>query len=604
MRRKEKLYMLGLAAFVLASLGVVWLAWNLGAPDQAVVMAPEETPAVGGAEIRGRVINGLGWPLPGTVVTAGTVSTVTDANGLFVFADLAAGEYAVEAALAGYSMPGPEGRRHRTVMLKQVEGKSRPANVEGVELVMRKLGKLSGRVVSGNTGVAGATLRIAWMGDDGPAFRVAPYAIDPAGASSEGGSFVLDGVMPGRLRVQARVPGHPPVDSAVLVLDDGEHQSGILLDIGGPSQPPVAFTGFFGRVLDERDQAVGNASVRLRTAGGAEWIRRTNEQGTFIWQPPPESDLRGLTAQAGSPRHAPSAAQPVQPGVEAMLRVGSGGTVRGRVVDATGAPVKGFQIAIDNARIEVPMMGGPSAFAPQPFTHDDGSFELGPLQPGRFDLRAQAPDLVPGFARDVPVVSGQVTSGIVIALSEVAVVRGRVTATSDGLPIERARVMLLDPTAKLPPQTAMTDAAGEFRMPGVAAGRRSLRIQSEGFLTELASGIDVPSAGEVVRDVQLRQAGPDERYSFQGIGATLDRSDRGIFIARLLDDAPAARAGLQAGDVILRVDRAATAEMQVGQVVEMILGEAGVPVSLEIERNGVLLTVKVERGRVVIKSPH
>ena len=287
-----------------------------------------------------------------------------------------------------------------------------------------------------------------------------------------------------------------------------------------------------------------------------------------------------------------------------MLRVGPGGTVRGRVVDATGAPVKGFLIAIDNARIEVPMMGGPSAFAPQPFTQDDGSFELGPLQPGRFDLRAQAPDLVPGFARDVPVVSGQVTSGIVIALSEVAVVRGRVTATSDGLPIERARVMLFDPTAKLPPQTAMTDAAGEFRVPGVAAGRRSLRIQSEGFLTELASGIDVPSAGEVVRDVQLRQAEPDERYAFQGIGATLGQNDRGIFIARLLDDAPAARAGLQAGDVILTVDRVATAGMQVGQVVEMILGEAGVPVSLEIERNGVLLTVKVERGRVVVKSPH
>ena len=90
--------------------------------------------------------------------------------------------------------------------------------------------------------------------------RVAPYAIDPAGVSSEGGSFVLDGVMPGRLQVQARVPGHSPVDSAVLVLDDGEHQSGILLDIGEPSQPLVAFTGVFGRVLDERDQAVGDAS--------------------------------------------------------------------------------------------------------------------------------------------------------------------------------------------------------------------------------------------------------------------------------------------------------------------------------------------------------
>jgi len=454
--------------------------------------------------------------------------------------------------------------------------------------------------VSGKAVVAGATLRIAWLGEDGPAGRVAPYAIDPAGASRDGGSFVLDGVMPGRLRLQAHLPGHTPVESAVLVLGDGEHQSGIVLDFGGPSQP-VAFTGVFGRVLDERDQPVDDAFVRLHAEGEAKWIR-TNKEGIFTWQPPPEYDVRGLTAQAGSPRHAPSAVQPVQPGVEAILYVGPGGTVRGRVVDTTGAPVKGFLIAIDGARIEVPI--NVRTLAWQSSTEDDGSFELGPLLPGRFDLRAQAPDLAPGFARDVPVVSGQVTSGIVITLSAVGVVRGRVTAASDGLPLERAQVILLNPTATLPSRTAMTDAAGEFHVTGVAAGRHSLRVQIKGFLTELVSGIDVPAAGEAVRDVQLHLAEPGERFSFQGIGATLRQADRGIVIAQLMDNAPAARAGLQAGDVILTVDRAATVGMQVGQVVEMILGEAGVPVSLEIERNGQRLTVTVERSRVVVKSPH
>jgi hypothetical protein len=599
MRRKGKSYKLGLAAFVLASLGVMWLAWIRGSPDQPAVKAPDETPAVG-AEIRGRVIDGLGWPLPGAVVTAGSASSVADAKGLFAFTDLAAGEYTIEAALKGYGMPGPEGNR-RTVVLKQAKGASRPSNVEGIELVMRKLGKLSGRVVSGDAGVSGATLRITWLGEDGQAVRVVPYAIDPAGVSSDGGSFVLDGVAPGNLRLQARAPGHSPVDSTVLVLDDGEHKSGILLDIGGPSQTRVAFTGVFGRVLDERDQAVGDAFVRLRLAGRDELIR-TNEQGIFTWQPPPEGDMRGLTAQAGSPRHAPSAAQPVQAGVEAILHVGPGGTVRGRVVDATGAPVKGFLIIIDDARIEVLMIGGTTAFAPQTFTQDDGSFELGPLQPGRFDLRAQTPDFAQGFARDVPVVSGQVTSGIVIALTASAVVRGRVTAARDGLPIERAQVTLFDPTGTLPPRTAMTDAAGEFRVPGVAAGRRSVRIRIEGFLTELVSGIDVPAAGEVVRDVQLRQAEPGESFSFQGIGVTLGQTDRGIVIAQLMDGTPAARAGLQPGDMILTVDRVATAGMRVGQVVDMILGEAGVPVSLEIERNGQWLTVTIERSRVVVKS--
>lgn len=397
-------------------------------------------------------------------------------------------------------------------------------------------------------------------------------------------------------------PRHSPVDNAALSPGGPEHKLEILPDVGGPSQPLFAFSGVFGRVLDERNQAVADASVRLRAGDDAEWTR-TDIQGIFYWQPPPGNDARGLTAQAGSPRHAPSAVQTVQPGVEAILHVGPGGTVRGRVVDATGAPVKGFLIAIDNARIEVPMMDGAKTFTPQPFMQDDGGFELGPLQPGSFDLRAHAPDLASGLARDVSVVSGQVTSGIVIELSSVAVVRGRVTAASDGLPLEHARVMLFDPSDTLPPRTAVTDAAGEFRMPGVAAGRRSLRIQIEGFLTEQASGIDVPVAGEVIRDVQLRLADPGERYSFQGIGVTLGQTDRGIVITRLMDDAPAARAGLQAGDMILTVDRVATTGMRVGQVVERILGEAGVPVSLEIERNGHLLTVTVERSRVVVKSP-
>jgi C-terminal processing protease CtpA/Prc len=182
-------------------------------------------------------------------------------------------------------------------------------------------------------------------------------------------------------------------------------------------------------------------------------------------------------------------------------------------------------------------------------------------------------------------------------------VLGRVTAAGDGRPIERARVTLIDSTAILSPRTAVTDAEGEYRMPGVASGRRSLQIQIEGFLTELSSGIDVPAAGEVVRDVQLLRADQGKRFSFQGIGATLRRRNNDIVIARVMDNAPAARAGLKAGDVILMVDRVSASGMQVGQAVEMIRGEANEPVLLEIERNGQRLTVTVERRRVVVKSP-
>lgn len=368
-------------------------------------------------------------------------------------------------------------------------------------------------------------------------------------------------------------------------------------------EQPEVFTGVSGKVVNSRALPVADAYVRFMVAGEEQWIR-TDGQGIFNWQQPTGTDLRNMTAQAAAPAYAPSPALPIQPGVEALLRLGDGGRMRGRVIDASGTPIKGYLLAVDEARVELPLPGGARVYPPQPFSSDDGTFELGPLQPGRFDLRAQAPDLAPGFSRDVVVAAGQTTDGIVIVVSAGAKVRGRVTSATDGKPVERARVMVFDPNSAMPSKVAVTDATGSYEVTGVPQGRRSLRVQSEGFLAEMASGIEVPASVEVVRDVQLRQGAPGERFSFQGIGATLGKDERGIVIANLMDDSPGAKAGLQAGDVIVSVDRVAASGMQVGQVVELIRGEAGVPVTLEVERGGVRQTVTIERGRVVVKSPH
>jgi carboxyl-terminal processing protease len=49
---------------------------------------------------------------------------------------------------------------------------------------------------------------------------------------------------------------------------------------------------------------------------------------------------------------------------------------------------------------------------------------------------------------------------------------------------------------------------------------------------------------------------------------------------------PAAEAGIKAGDRILKVDGKDVGQLQVGQVVELIRGQAGSRVAIEVERQG------------------
>jgi hypothetical protein len=258
MTTRNKSYFVGLAAVALASLGVIWLAWHIGAPDTAGketaapgaaepaaaaeegAVAPPETPS--GGAIRGRVVDGAGAAVSGAVVRAGQVKATSDATGVFALQGLAAGEYALQVYREGWGVPGPDGRRARTVVLKQAAGESAPVSVEGIEVVVRKLGSVSGRVVAGPRAVAGASLRLAWQGENGPSGLVPAWAQDDAGQSGTDGTFRIDGVMPGPLQLEAFAPDKAPVSSSSRTLADGGELTGLVLDFGDATAPLAAAT--------------------------------------------------------------------------------------------------------------------------------------------------------------------------------------------------------------------------------------------------------------------------------------------------------------------------------------------------------------------------
>ena len=74
--------------------------------------------------------------------------------------------------------------------------------------------------------------------------------------------------------------------------------------------------------------------------------------------------------------------------------------------------------------------------------------------------------------------------------------------------------------------------------------------------------------------------------SFGGIGARIDVLDDQLIIAAPLKDNPAERAGLKAGDEILKVDDTFTNNLSIIESVKIIRGEVGTEVTLLIMREG------------------
>lgn len=92
---------------------------------------------------------------------------------------------------------------------------------------------------------------------------------------------------------------------------------------------------------------------------------------------------------------------------------------------------------------------------------------------------------------------------------------------------------------------------------------------------------------------------------FSGIGAELSlTSENKIMVVAPLDDSPAQKAGVRAGDLVLKVDGEDTSGWAVAQAVEKIRGPKGTTVDLSIlhEKEKNPTNIKIVRDTIVIKS--
>lgn len=86
--------------------------------------------------------------------------------------------------------------------------------------------------------------------------------------------------------------------------------------------------------------------------------------------------------------------------------------------------------------------------------------------------------------------------------------------------------------------------------------------------------------------------------SFHGIGVTFITIDAGGLIMDVYDNTPAAKAGLQQGDIITHIEGTSVAGYSSDKIKSTIQGEEGTEVSLRILRNGKSQDITCTRGSV------
>lgn len=101
------------------------------------------------------------------------------------------------------------------------------------------------------------------------------------------------------------------------------------------------------------------------------------------------------------------------------------------------------------------------------------------------------------------------------------------------------------------------------------------------------------------QDIRISTSG-----KYFGVGIEVGTDGDRIIVVTPVDDSPAARAGILAGDIILSVDGMAVGAADLGDTAGRMRGPAGTPVELELQRAGVSdpFTVKLHRGQIEVQS--
>lgn len=118
-------------------------------------------------------------------------------------------------------------------------------------------------------------------------------------------------------------------------------------------------------------------------------------------------------------------------------------------------------------------------------------------------------------------------------------------------------------------------------------------------ISGMLHGLDPHSAfldKESFKDLQEGTTG-----EFGGLGLEVSSDPAGVKVISPIDDTPAAKAGVRAGDVIFKIDGKLTRDLPLSDSVKMMRGKPDTPIELTIVRKGQSNPIEIKLKRAIIK---
>ena len=166
----------------------------------------------------------------------------------------------------------------------------------------------------------------------------------------------------------------------------------------------------------------------------------------------------------------------------------------------------------------------------------------------------------------------------------------------------------------VPPANIPADANGDFRLMAEAwntieriyVDRAAIQPQelTYGAISGMTESLGDTGHSRFLTPQMVQQQRNAIQGQFEGIGAEVQEKDGRVVIVAPIDDSPAQRAGLRAGDVIMSVNGQDTAGLSLEEVVQRVLGPAGTSVTLTVLHpdSGQTQTITVVRAQINLKN--
>lgn len=412
---------------------------------------------------------------------------------------------------------------------------------------------------------------LTWLLLPGPAPFVAPPSRAPADVAAA----------PGPVEPEPQVP-HEPAHDLPAVAPEAPRNS------GGPVR---------GVVLDPAGTPIAGAfvSCKDRPAVGA----GTDTEGRFELS----AEADGCTAIATQAVHSPSEPTRLSAGGENVVRLLAGGVIEGIVVNEQGQPVEAYLLAVESFLPSGDDSKVGLSTRPRIVEDPGGAFRWDNLSPGRYVLTASAAGRPPARSAGVEVESGRTTRNVRILLARGATLTGKVFDADTRAPVPEAQVELDSVTSSGANAISLvvTDASGAYELEGVPpSGSFSIKVRHQEYMSKIVPGLDARGGAMLRADIEIRGRGDGgASEELAGVGATLAPSPKGVMILGVIEGGPAARAGIERGDRIVRIDGTDASELPLADCVQRLRGAVGTRVSLGVDRDGHAVEVTMLREVVV-----